>query len=179
MIAFLFMMVSMAYGQNCAETKALPESLQVAWISPASKTVGMNGWIEAVRVADLRAWVRDHGEDKIRLLKGLGMVGPRGGRWAAKRAYKVTIFDVKREWLCRPIAATEPGTVKQGVTVCEEKQQKALWGHKKGFTGCGYIEDTQSSDRSLDVVRLRWADASSWGFCVLPLERFIEGASDR
>ena len=81
MIAFLFMMVSMAYGQNCADTKDLPESLQVAWISPASKTVGMNGWIEAVRVADLRAWVRDQGEDKIRLLRDwewLGLAGDAG-----------------------------------------------------------------------------------------------------
>ena len=179
MITILLALLSMAHGQTCGDTQSVPESLQVAWISPASKTVGMNGWIEAVRVADLRAWIRDHGEDKVRLLRGLGMVGSRGGRWASKRAYKVAIFDVKREWLCRPIASIEPGAMKQGVTVCEQKQQKPLWGHKKGYTGCGYIEDTQTSDRSLDVVRLRWADASSWGFCVLPLERFIEGASSR
>ena len=66
--------------------------------------------------------------------------------------------------------------MRAGVTVCEEKQQKPLWGYKKGWTGCGYAEDTQSKQRSLDVVRMRWADASSWGFCVLPLDRFIEGA---
>ena len=95
------------------------------------------------------------------------------------RWVKVTIFDVKREWLCRPIEEMEPGTVKAGVTVCEAKQQRGLWGYKKGYTGCGYIEDTQTSSRSLDVVRLRWADASSWGFCVLPLERFLEGAASR
>ena len=58
MITALFLMLSVAFGQTCEDPKSLPESLQVAWISPASKTVGMNGWIEAVRVSDLRAWVR-------------------------------------------------------------------------------------------------------------------------
>jgi hypothetical protein len=176
MIALLFTMISMAFGQSCAEVNSLPERLQVAWVSPASKTVGMNGWFEAVRVADLRAWVREHGGDKVRFLRGMGMVGARGGKWAAKRAYKVTIFDVERQWLCRPIADQEPGRDQKGVTICEARQQKGLWGYKKGFTGCGYIEDTQSGARSLDVLRVRWADASSWGFCVLPLERFLEGA---
>ena len=131
MIAAFLIMLSVAFGQTCEDPKSLPESMQVAWISPASKTVGMNGWIEAVRVADLRAWIRDNGKDKVRLLRGLGMVGARGGRWAAKRPYKVTIFDVKREWLCRPVEEMEPGTVKAGVTVCEAKQQRGLWGHKK------------------------------------------------
>lgn len=176
MIAIVLSLLSIASAQTCADVKSLPESLQVAWISPASKSVGMNGWVEAVRVADLRAWVREHGKDKVRLLRGLGMVGGRAGKWASKRPYKVTIFDVKREWLCRPIDEAEPGTISGSVTVCEEKQQRGLWGHKKGYTGCGYIEDTQTSARSLDVVRLRWADASSWGFCVLPLERFLDGA---
>ena len=176
MIAVFLTLIGLAHAQTCSEPKAMPDSLQVAWISPAAKGVRMNGWVEAVRVSELRAWLRDNGKDKVRMLKSLGMVGTRGGRWAAKRPYKVTIFDVKREWLCRPIADTEPGTVRGAVTVCEEKQQKPLWGHKKGWTGCGYVEDTQSKERGLDVVRLRWGDASSWGFCVLPLERFLEGA---
>ena len=94
MIAALFLMMSVAVAQSCEDPKTLPESMQVAWISPASKTVGMNGWIEAVRVADLRAWVRDQGTDKIRLLRGLGMVGARGGRWAAKKPYKAVCLEI-------------------------------------------------------------------------------------
>ena len=69
MIAAFLIMLSVAFGQTCEDPKT-PESMQVAWISPASKTVGMNGWIEAVRVADLRAWIRDNGKDKVRLLGG-------------------------------------------------------------------------------------------------------------
>ena len=176
MIAVLLTIMGVAFGEACQDVRATPESLQIAWISPARQQVGMGGFVEAVRVADLRAWIKEHGQDKVRLLRGLGMVGPRGGKWAAKRAYKVTIFDVKREWLCRPITDVEPGTSKNGAIVCENKQQRALWGYRKGYTGCGYIEDTQTRQRSLDSFRIRWSDASSFGFCVLPLDRFIEGA---
>ena len=177
MIALVLALLSgLSWGQTCQDIRAVPETLQVAWISTASTQVGMGKFVEAVRVSDLRAWIRDHGTDQVRLLRGLGMVGPRGGKWAAKRSYKVTIFDVRREWLCRPIADTEPGVLRNGVLSCENQQQKALWGYRKGFTGCGYIEDAQTRQRSLDVFRLRWADASSYGFCVLPLGRFLEGA---
>ncbi len=176
MIAILLTVVSVAFGQSCGEPKSVPETLQVAWISPVSKSVGMDSWIETVRVADLRAWVREHGTDQVRLLKGMGMVRKKGGKYAAKRAYKITVFDVKREWMCRPIEGSDPGTVDRDVTVCEEKQHKGLWGHRRGYTGCGYIEDTLSQSRSLDVLRIRWGEASRWGFCVLPLERFLEGA---
>ncbi len=176
MIAIALAAVSLAHGQSCGDVNAIPESSQVAWISPVAKSVGMNTWVETVRVADLRAWIRENGTDQVRLLKGLGMVRTKGGKWAAKRAYKITIFDVQREWLCRPIEDATPGTLDHGVSVCEEKQQKGLWGHKRGYTGCGYIEDTLSRSRSLDAYRVRWGEASRWGFCVLPLERFLEGA---
>ena len=176
MIAVVLASVGLAYGQSCAELNAVPDSIQVAWVSPVSKSVGMNGWMETVRVADLRAWIRKNGTDQVRLLKGLGMVRAKGGKYAAKRKYKITVFDVKREWLCRPIEDGTPGAVNQGVTICEEKQHKGLWGHKRGYTGCGYIEDTLSQSRSMDAFRIRWGDASRSGFCVMPLERFLDGA---
>ena len=176
MIAMVLASIGLAHGQSCADVNLIPESAQVAWVSPVAKSVGMNSWIETVRVADLRAWIRENGSDQVRVLKGLGMVRTKGGKWAAKRSYKITIFDVKREWLCRPIEGATPGTLDQGVSVCEEKQHKGLWGHKRGYTGCGYIEDTLSRSRSLDAYRVRWGEASRWGFCVLPLERFLEGA---
>ena len=174
--AWLMALMGLAHGQTCGAVQAIPESIQVAWVSPVGARVGMNGWVETVRVADLRSWVRQNGTDQVRLLKGLGMVRAKGGKWAAKRSYKITIFDVKREWLCRPIEGAEPGTLERDVSVCEEKQHKGLWGHKRGYTGCGYIEDTLAGTRSLDAYRIRWGDASRWGFCVLPLERFLDGA---
>lgn len=176
MIAAILMSVGMAWGQSCKDVRSVPDSIQIAWVSPVRKQVGMNNWVEAVRVQDLRAFVRKHGKDQVRMLKGLGMVRTRGGKWAAKRAYKVTIFDVESTWLCRPIEESEPGALRSGAIICEEKQQKAITGHKKGWTGCGYIEDTKTKDRSLDVFRVKWSDASSSGFCVMPLDRFLEGA---
>ena len=176
MIAMLLMSIGMAWGQSCQEVRSVPDNIQIAWVSPVRKQVGMNRWVEAVRVQDLRAWVRKHGKDQVRLLKGLGMVRARGGKLARKRAYKVTIFDVESRWVCRPIEEVEPGDLRSGAITCEEKQQKPLMGHKKGWTGCGYIEDTQTKDRSLDVFRVKWSDASSSGFCVMPLDRFLDGA---
>jgi hypothetical protein len=163
-------------ADTCQPVGEIPDTLQVAWVSPVGKQVTAGGHVEVVRVGDLRATIRANGKDKLRLLRSLGMVGPRGGGMAAKRRWKVTIFDIKRDWLCRPLDDAVPGEEDHGVVACEKKQQRPLWGYRPGYTGCGYIEDTQTQDRSLDVFRVRWSDAASWGFCVLPLDRFLEGA---
>ncbi len=177
MIVFFLSLLNIAMATDtCQPVGEVPESLQVAWISPAGKQVGAGAYVEVVRVADLRSHVRTLGKDKLRILRALGMVSSKGGGAAAKRRWKVTIFDVKRDWLCRPLHEAVPGEADQGVVACEAKQQRPAWGHRAGFTGCGYIEDTQTQERSLDVFRVRWTDAVSWGFCVLPLERFLEGA---
>jgi len=164
-----------AHAQACEMVATTPESTQVAWISRRSRRVPSSQVIEVVRVQDLRAWVRDNGADEARLVQGLGMAPRRGGR-AAKRPYKVTIFDVRADWLCRPIQAGTPGEDTLGVAVCEERDGKALRHHTQGYTGCGYTLDTAASNRGLDVFRVRWSEASAWGFCVMPLDRFISGA---
>jgi hypothetical protein len=177
MTLFLWSLLSLAFAQDtCAPLAEIPESLQVAWVSRAGKQIGANAHVEVVRVGDLRALIQKNGKDKQRLLRSLGIIGGNGGNNAAKRPWKVTIFDVQRDWLCRPLDDATPGEADKGVVACESKQQKPVWGHGAGFTGCGYIEDTQTQERSLDVFRIRWSDAASWGFCVLPLDRFLDGA---
>ena len=55
MIAALLMaLMGLAHGQTCGAVQSIPESLQVAWVSPVGARVGMNGWVEAVRVAEMR-----------------------------------------------------------------------------------------------------------------------------
>ncbi len=162
----------------CGDVSALPEITSVAWISPIGRQVRSNGWMEVVRTQDLRAWIdaNSTGEtppDPLLLLQHLGMASRRGGM-AAKRRYKVTVFDLRADWMCRPIADGAPGEALAGVSICEEPQQKAEKGCRRGFTGCGYTEDTQTGERGLDVYRLQWSSASSWGFCVFPLERFLK-----
>ena len=172
MISLLLLLVS-AFA--CEPLADAPESFQVAWVSPISRSVRARAWLEVVRVTDLRAWIHERGTDPVRLLQGLGMVG-RKPKARAHKPYKVTLFDVKRDWLCRPVSDKEPGTDVSGVAVCEAPQHKGLCRHKKGYTGCGYTLDTESSIRGLDVFRVRWEVASALGFCVMPLERFLSGA---
>lgn len=168
-------LLSPAHAQACEDVATLPEATQVAWISPAGRRVA--GWrtVEVVRVSDLRAWIRDNSADQARLVQGLGMAPRRGGR-KTRRTYKVTIFDVRADWMCRPVTGATPGSDVGGVAACDGKDAKPIYGHRAGFTGCGYTLDTAASTRGVDTFRVRWRDASSWGFCVMPLDRFISGA---
>ena len=63
------------------------------------------------------------------------------------------------------------------IAACPASEQEAADRmHRAGFTGCGYTLDTHASTRGLDVYRVPWSEASAWGFCVMPLTRFLEGA---
>ena len=158
----------------CEDVEPLPESLQVAWISPVDKTVRGGTWLEVVRVRDLRRWVRANSADPARVLAAMGMI-ERGE--SLREEYKITIFDVQSAWLCRPISEGVPGEDVLGAPVCEERADRPVSRqHSDGFTGCGYSLDTYSSVRGLDVYRVQWSEASAWGFCVLPIGRFLEGA---
>jgi hypothetical protein len=158
----------------CEPVDPLPDVTQVAWISPLNDDAGANTWLEVVRVSDLRAWIHAKGKEPDKVLHAVGMVGRKDTVDADDR-YKITIFDVKKEWLCRPIDGQEGVTV-SGVPICEDRQQRALRGHRPGYTGCGYSLDTGASVRGLDVFRIEWSSASTLGFCTMPLERFLDGA---
>jgi hypothetical protein len=100
----------------------------------------------------------------------------RKGGFAARQPYKITIFDVQGQWLCRPILDGVDGEDSNGVAICGDSDSKSIHHHRPGYTGCGYTLDTAASSRGLDVYRIRWSEASAWGFCVMPLDRFITGA---
>ena len=63
-----------------------------------------------------------------------------------------------------------------GLAVCTERAKPAKFYSRYGYTGCGYTKNTQSQLKGLDAYRISWQDASKWGFCVLPLSRFLLGA---
>jgi hypothetical protein len=174
MILSALMLGSALAQTNSCDDVAVPDAqVQIAWISPLRRTVGSGTWIEVVRVVDLEGWLSAETQDPTRLLQVLGMKGRRTKEVDVSK-YKITVFDVDAAWLCRPLEGGTPGETHAGVSVCETGQQKPLWGHRKGFTGCGYSMDTGASARGLDVYRVRWAEASTQGFCVFPLDRFIE-----
>lgn len=155
---------------------APPETFQVAWISPVGQTVWSNETIEVVPMKDLRLWVHENKANSSDLLAYLGMLSAKGKKVEAAN-YKITVFDVHRDTLCRPIRDAEPGTIQSNVAICLEKDQRAKsWAHRHGYTGCGYAINSKTNKRSLDVYRVRWMDASTMGFCVFPLARFLDGA---
>jgi hypothetical protein len=163
-----------AYAQDaaCLAVGDVAEATQVAWISPVRARVRARGWMEVVELDDLEAWAKAHGRDPTRFLQAAGVVGKKARR-ARSVPWKVTIFDVSRDLTCRPIQGALPGTEVASVAVCEDPKPADGAGH--GFTGCGYTRDTGSDSRGLDVLRVRWEDAAREGFCVMPLDRFLEG----
>ena len=164
---------------ECSSLSPVPETLQVAWVSPLRATVGARAALEVVRVVDLRKLVEARKRDPAAVLQALGLVGKRGH---GKRRWKVTVFDVKSTWLCRPVAQGESGagpgdSVIEGVAACPSDQREpGRHTLPRAYSGCGYLLDTTTGARTLDVFRVDWAAAITWGFCVLPLERFLEGA---
>ena len=158
-------------ASDCQGVSGVSTNVQVAWISPIRQRVGSDRYMEAVPLSDLRAWVKKNGNDQTRLLQALGLVG-RYPLWRDDMAWKVTIFDVRADWLCRPIRGGTPGETIQGVVVCHERLQRG----GRRFTGCGYTLDTLTGNKGFDHYRVPWRDAATWGFCVMPLERLLEGS---
>ena len=172
LVAALALAPAYAQAAACLAVGDVAEATQVAWISPVRARVGARGWMDVIELADLEGWAKEHGKDSVRFLQAAGVVG-KGAHRARSVPWKVTIFDVGRAATCRPIEGALPGTVVASVAACEKP--KPLQGTRKGFTGCGYTQDTGSGSRGLDVLRVRWEDAAREGFCVMPLDRFLEG----
>lgn len=158
----------------------MPEALQVAWVAPLGRRVGADSSLEVVRVSDLRARAREApGPDRV--LQLLGLLGRKPTEAQRARAWQVVVFDVRAEWLCRPVEDAAEGTALEGtaqggVAVCTGDEVGPARGHRKGWTGCGYSLDTGASTRGLDVFRVDWETATTNGFCLLPLQRFLDGA---
>jgi hypothetical protein len=164
--------------QPCApDLYAPPETFQVAWISPVGKVAWINESIEVVPMKDLRLWVHENKATTSDLLQHLGMRSKNNNKQTDPVDYKITVFDVQRNTLCRPIKGKEAGSIHENVTICLEQENKPKsWGHRHGFSGCGYAVNSKTNKRSLDVFRVRWLDASAMGFCVFPMARFLDGA---
>lgn len=164
-----------ARASTCEEVAAVPDALQVAWVAPLGRRVGASTSLEVVRVSDLRARAREvQGPDRV--LQVLGLLGRRPTEAQRARAWQVVVFDVRAEWLCRPVEEAEEGALLGGVRACVGDEVSPASGHRKGWTGCGYSLDTGASTRGLDVFRVDWETATTNGFCLLPLQRFLDGA---
>ncbi|MFT5584293.1 MAG: hypothetical protein ACI9VR_001878 [Cognaticolwellia sp.] len=149
---------------QCVALPAPGSSAQVAWISPVRRGARNNQDIEVVLVTDLIAWSHANKADQTRVLQAMGYAGKRGG-WRARRYYKVTLFEVPSEELCRPRSDIEEGEIVQGVRSCGE----APIGQS-----CGLSNDKLTGQGGLPVYQVPWRDAARWGFCVVPLELYLQ-----
>ena len=168
----------LAFSAECSDLEPLPDAIQVAWVSPVRQRVGGNEMVEVVHLQTLQAWLKSEGNDPKKLLHQMGMLSQRSKKSIDPSNYKITIFDVNTSGLCRPIEQTEDNfqNVIAGVSACSSKKSGSLRGSRFGYTGCGYSENTQHRNRGFDVYRISWEKASTYGFCVFPLDRFLQGA---
>ncbi len=173
MTVLMAMGLAQEAGPTCLALEPAPSRMQVAWIAEAGSRVGSDRVLEVVRVADLKAFLEAEKPDQAEFLQEVGLI-PRNER-GADRTWQLTIFDVDAATLCRPVAGATPGEDLAGVPACAEHLQTG----GRHFTGCGYTLDTEHMDRGVDTFRVTWAEASAWGFCVFPLERFMVGEAAR
>lgn len=162
----MVLLVSTALAQTC-NLDRLPEPdshLSVAWIAPRSRRVTNRSWLTVMPTVDLLAFVEIEEPTVGRLLEFVGQ--RRGGRKEPRRQYKVVIFDVARDSLCRPVDTSDERVT--GVEVCEPKTR-----HFRHTDGCGFILDRADRRVGPPAFRARWADLVRAGFCVLPAERFL------
>lgn len=168
MISLLLLAHALAQEPACPAPDALAEGpLSFAWVSPAARRVGAGGWVPVVPASELRTLINETHADLPRMLQALGL---RRSSRPPHRAWKVTIFEVAPDRLCRPLPGRE-GEVVTGLAVCD-RGDRGLAGTDDG---CGHTRDHHSHESGLDLFRTRWRDAASNGFCVLPAERFLLG----
>lgn len=162
--------LSLAWGQeelSCDRSlEAPPEALSVAWVSPLRRKVGKNGWLTLVPTTELKAFADEHAKGSVARL--LQHVGQRKRSSEPSRSYKVVVFDVRAEQLCRPLEDREGGEEAFGMVSCPERVSR----FRERTDACGTLED-RAGGEGPPVFRARWRDVVRNGFCVLPADRFV------
>lgn len=170
MISTILMLAAAAQEPCPIETLTTPrETLSVAWISPVRRHVHARTTIAVVPTTALRTWVGGETPTVGRMLQRVGLRADDSEPW---RRYKVVVFDVSRETLCRAVDLFSGAEHVAGVPICAPDQGKAV----PHDSGCGFVLDGADGQQSFEVFRIRWRDAVRGGFCVLPAERFVQEA---
>lgn len=173
MIAALFILLGVAFAEPpTCDSLAAPDRdrVSVAWVSPLGQRVGGGARVTVVPAAALRRWAAAEKADVTRLLQGLGL---RRSIRPPTRPWKVTVMEVDVADLCRPLPLPDDGNAAPvaGIAACERGDR----GLSAREDGCGYSTDLATGRRGLDLYTIRWDAAVRRGFCVLPVDRFLEG----
>ncbi|MCB9682477.1 MAG: hypothetical protein H6733_13515 [Alphaproteobacteria bacterium] len=172
MIAGLLLAASTALAApSCGDLSSPGRgSTSVAWVAPASQRVLGTGWLTVVPTRALRAWIEAEQADAARLLQRLGR---RRSSRDPVRTWVVTVFEVDAGRLCRPIDEDAAGGAARvgDAAVCPHFDKKV----QGTCDGCGRTIDRALNRPALEVFAIQWRDAAARGFCVLPIDRFLQG----
>jgi hypothetical protein len=145
-----------------------PDRLAVAWVSRRGHRP--RGWLDVVPAADLGGWLA--AQDPPWTGRTLQYLGLRKKGTDPRRRWKVVVMDVERSELCRPVDGVEPGTDVAGVPACAAR----LGRPGKHTAGCGRTLDRKTSNDALARYAVRRSEGQQRGYCVVPLERYVQGA---
>ena len=167
----LVLALSLAHAEEpCHVTHGdVTGTMSVAWVSPAGENVGSNSWLYVVPTRDLAQWAVKSEPTVGEFLYQLGL---RRRPNPTDKRYKVTIFEVSAEELCRPIDGADPAQIVNGVYPCTNGRGRPT----RENSGCGTTPTRKNGEPSFDLYRVQWRDAAARGFCVLPAQRFVEEA---
>ena len=155
-------------GDCSTSLRTPPDNVSVAWISPLGAQARGKQWLVVAPTAELRSWQKAHRSAGTgELLQALGL---RKRAVDPKKPWKIVIFDTTKQGLCRPMEGMEPPAVQTGVAVCEARLSTPA-----SADGCGRTVDHSTGKAGLQVYRSQWNALASGGFCVLPIERFLQG----
>ena len=155
----MILLLGAALAQHCP-MRTPPDTVQLVWISPSRRQVRRGQTIEVVRVDELASFVHTQSADTERVLQVLDMAWHNPG-WRARRPHKVVIFEVDTERLCRPLSDAAEGELVEGVAAC-------------GSGHCGRSRDRLTGEPGFEVFEISWRDAARSGFCVIPLELYLQ-----
>jgi hypothetical protein len=150
------------------ELSTPPERLAVAWTG--RWRVAPRGYLYVVPTSELAGWVAQ--QQPAWTGRTLQRLGLRKRNTDPSAKYKVLIYDVEREALCRPVAEADPDEAIAGVLPCGKRLSKPT----RGRTGCGMTVDRRRGEPGFTVYAIRHRDAARHGHCAVPLDRYVRQA---
>lgn len=149
-----------------AELPTPEDRLAVAWVAPWRRRP--HGRVAVVPTVELRDWLKD--QDPWWTGRTLQWLGVRRRNRDPSRRYQVRVMEVHKEDLCRPIRGMEKGTDVAGIGACGVRDL----GPSRSTDGCGRTLDRRTGKPGATRYAIDLSRVSSRGYCVVPLDRYIE-----
>ncbi|MFK7928497.1 MAG: hypothetical protein AB8H79_09920 [Myxococcota bacterium] len=171
----IWLLASLSFAEpptcSTADLEALPkpaDTMAVAWVAPWSRRP--SGWLKVVPTVELSGWLA--AQDPPWTGRTLQRLGLRRRGTDPKRRWQVRVYEVDRDQLCRPIATVEQDVIVAGLPACPAR----ISGEGRKTAGCGHTLDRKTGEEGPTLFALKVGDVRDRGYCVVPLDRYIEQA---